>query len=64
MRTAYLRSVLRQEVGFFDIQEDGSSTTYKVVMAISSDANSIQVAICEKVKTIKVKAQLFFSNCT
>ncbi|KAI6687429.1 hypothetical protein NL676_024257 [Syzygium grande] len=49
MRRAYLKSVLRQEVGFFDTQEAGSSTTYKVVSTISSDANSIQVAICEKI---------------
>ncbi|PKI32675.1 hypothetical protein CRG98_046940, partial [Punica granatum] len=49
MRTAYLKSVLRQEVSFFDTQEAGSSTTYKVVTTISADANSIQVAICEKI---------------
>ncbi|KDP39051.1 hypothetical protein JCGZ_00808 [Jatropha curcas] len=49
MRTEYLKSVLRQEVGFFDTQEAGSSTTYQVVSTISSDANTIQVAICEKI---------------
>lgn len=49
MRTEYLKSVLRQEVGFFDTQEAGSSTTYQVVSTISNDANAIQVAICEKV---------------
>ncbi|XVF77627.1 hypothetical protein PTKIN_Ptkin14bG0061400 [Pterospermum kingtungense] len=49
IRTEYLRSVLRQEVGFFDTQEAGSSTTFQVVSTISADANAIQVAICEKI---------------
>ncbi|CAK7338360.1 unnamed protein product [Dovyalis caffra] len=49
MRMEYLKSVLRQEVGFFDTQEAGSSTTYQVVSTISNDANSIQVAICDKI---------------
>lgn len=50
MRKEYLKSVLRQEVGFFDTQEQGSSTTFQVVSTISNDSNSIQVAICEKVR--------------
>ncbi|XP_050216612.1 putative multidrug resistance protein [Mercurialis annua] len=49
MRTEYLKSVLRQEVGFFDTQEAGTSTTYQVVSTISNDANAIQVAICDKI---------------
>jgi len=49
MRMEYLKSVLRQEVGFFDTQTAGSSTTYQVVSLISSDANTIQVVLCEKV---------------
>ncbi|GMN63161.1 hypothetical protein TIFTF001_032223 [Ficus carica] len=49
MRTEYLKSVLRQEVGFFDTQTAGSSTTSQVVSIISSDANAIQVALCEKI---------------
>ncbi|KAL3612600.1 hypothetical protein D5086_003620 [Populus alba] len=48
MRMEYLKSVLRQQVGFFDTQEAGSSTTHQVVSTISNDANSIQVAICDK----------------
>lgn len=43
----YLKSVLRQEVSFFDTQT--GSTTHEVVSLISSDASSIQVALCEKV---------------
>ena len=49
MRSEYLKSVLRQEVGFFDTQTAGSSTTYQVVSILSSDANAVQVALCEKV---------------
>ena len=49
MRKEYLKSVLRQEVGFFDTQAAGSSTTSQVVSIITSDANAVQVALCEKV---------------
>jgi len=49
MRMEYLKSVLRQDVGFFDTQTGGSSTTYQVVSLISSDANTIQVVLSEKV---------------
>uniref|UniRef100_A0A7N0V0U0 Uncharacterized protein n=1 Tax=Kalanchoe fedtschenkoi TaxID=63787 RepID=A0A7N0V0U0_KALFE len=49
MRMKYLRSVLRQEVAFFDTQAAETSTTYNVVSTISSDAISIQVVIGEKI---------------
>lgn len=49
MRIKYLKSVLRQEVGFFDSQGADSSITYQVVSTLSSDANSIQAVIGEKV---------------
>ncbi|GMP65494.1 hypothetical protein CsSME_00026251 [Camellia sinensis var. sinensis] len=49
MRTEYLKSVLRQEVGFFDTQAANSSITFQVITTISSDSNSIQVTIGEKV---------------
>ncbi|KAA8533236.1 hypothetical protein F0562_033231 [Nyssa sinensis] len=48
MRMEYLKSVLRQEVGFFDNQA-ASSTTFQVVSTISSDAHSIQDVIAEKI---------------
>ncbi|GAA0186239.1 ATP-binding cassette [Lithospermum erythrorhizon] len=48
IRMEYLRSILRQEVGFFD-QQSASSTTFQVVTTISSDAHSIQDAIAEKI---------------
>jgi len=49
MKMEYLKAVLRQDVGFFDTQIAGTSTTNQVVTLITSDANSIQVALCEKV---------------
>ncbi|CAL5405665.1 unnamed protein product [Camellia sinensis] len=49
MRTEYLKSVLRQEVGFFDTQAADSSITFQVITTISSDSNSIQVTIGEKI---------------
>ncbi|KAK2639497.1 hypothetical protein Ddye_027292 [Dipteronia dyeriana] len=48
VRMEYLKSVLKQEAGFFDTQEQGSSTTFQVVSTISNYANSIQAVICEK----------------
>uniref|UniRef100_B9I099 Multidrug resistance protein n=1 Tax=Populus trichocarpa TaxID=3694 RepID=B9I099_POPTR len=60
MRTEYLKSVLRQEVGFFDTQDAGSSTTYQVVSTISNDASAIQVAICEKIPDCLAQMSCFF----
>ncbi|EOY12565.1 Multidrug/pheromone exporter, MDR family, ABC transporter family [Theobroma cacao] len=60
IRTEYLKSVLRQEVGFFDTQEAGSSTTFQVVSTISADANAIQVAICEKIPDCLTFLSTFF----
>lgn len=48
MRMDYLKSVLRQEVGFFD-KGDDSSTTFKIISSISTDAVLIQDATGEKV---------------
>lgn len=48
MRMEYLKSVLRQEVGFFDNQA-AASTTFYVVSTMSSDAHLIQDVIAEKV---------------
>ncbi|KAF5728373.1 Multidrug/pheromone exporter MDR family ABC transporter family [Tripterygium wilfordii] len=60
MRMEYLKSVLRQEVGFFDTQETGSSTTFQVVSTISNDSNSIQVAICDKIPNCITFLSTFF----
>ncbi|PQQ05202.1 putative multidrug resistance protein [Prunus yedoensis var. nudiflora] len=48
MRMEYLKSVLRQEVAFFDSQAN-SSMTFQVISTISSDAHLIQDTIAEKV---------------
>lgn len=48
MRIEYLKSVLRQEVGFFENQTSDVST-FGVISTITSDAHSIQDAIAEKV---------------
>ncbi|XP_059633646.1 putative multidrug resistance protein [Cornus florida] len=48
MRMEYLKSVMRQEVGFFDNQT-ASSNTFQVVSTISSDAHLIQDVIAEKI---------------
>ncbi|KAI5352185.1 hypothetical protein L3X38_005076 [Prunus dulcis] len=47
MRMEYLKSVLRQEVAFFDSQAN-SSMTFQVISTISSDAHLIQDTIAEK----------------
>ncbi|POO00458.1 ABC transporter [Trema orientale] len=60
MRKDYLKSVLRQEVGFFDTQASGSSTTSQVVSIISSDANAVQVALCEKIPDTLAYLSTFF----
>ncbi|KAL1539289.1 ABC-type xenobiotic transporter [Salvia divinorum] len=48
MRVEYLRSVLRQEVGFFD-GEDVSSRTFQIVSSTSTDAHTIQDVIANKI---------------
>ncbi|MBA0843875.1 hypothetical protein Goarm_001026, partial [Gossypium armourianum] len=60
IRTEYLKSVLRQEVGFFDTQETGTSMTFQVVSTISADANAIQVAICDKIPNCLAFLSTFF----
>ncbi|KAJ4841170.1 hypothetical protein Tsubulata_030195, partial [Turnera subulata] len=48
MRMEYLKSVLRQEVSFFDSQT-ASSNSFEVISAMSSDAHKIQDTIAEKI---------------
>ncbi|XP_057461232.1 putative multidrug resistance protein [Actinidia eriantha] len=61
MRVKYLKSVLRQDVGFFDTQAVDSSATYQVVSTISADSNSIQIAIGEKIPdSIAYMSSFFF----
>ncbi|KAL2476242.1 ABC transporter B family member 15 [Abeliophyllum distichum] len=49
MRLDYLKSVLKQEVGFFDTQAADSSKTFQVVTTITADSNTIQITIGEKI---------------
>ncbi|KAL6205557.1 hypothetical protein ACLB2K_022815 [Fragaria x ananassa] len=60
MRMKYLNSVLKQEVSFFDTQTAGSSTTFQVISIISSDANAVQVALCEKIPDCLAYMSTFF----
>ncbi|GLT83494.1 hypothetical protein SLE2022_017810 [Rubroshorea leprosula] len=60
MRREYLKSVLRQDVGFFDTQDNGSSTTFQAVSTISADANAIQVAIWDKILDCLACVSTFF----
>lgn len=46
MRVTYLKAVLRQDVGYFDLD---ISTTSEVITTISNDSLMIQDAISEKV---------------
>ncbi|KAJ9562798.1 hypothetical protein OSB04_007958 [Centaurea solstitialis] len=64
MRLNYLKSVLKQDVSFFDTQQaDTSSTTYQVVSTISVDSNTIQVTIGEKIPdTIAYLSSFFFCH--
>ncbi|CAI9785118.1 unnamed protein product [Fraxinus pennsylvanica] len=61
IRMEYLKSVLRQEVGFFD-NRDGSSTTFQVVSSISADAHLIQDVIAEKIPTFLTQFCAFIFN--
>ncbi|KAJ0544860.1 putative ABC-type xenobiotic transporter [Helianthus annuus] len=47
LRMEYLKSVLRQEVGFFDTQV-GSSINFEVISTISGDAQLIQDVMADK----------------
>ncbi|KAJ7957664.1 ABC transporter B family protein [Quillaja saponaria] len=58
LRTEYLKSVLRQEVGFFDSQ-DASSTTFQVIATISSDAHIVQDTLAEKIPTCLAQLSSF-----
>ncbi|KAI3516151.1 hypothetical protein L1887_15062 [Cichorium endivia] len=53
LRMEYLKSVLRQEVGFYDTQV-GSSTNFEVITAISGDAQLIQDVMAEKIPNFLV----------
>nr|POE88573.1 abc transporter b family member 18 [Quercus suber] len=57
IRVEYLKAVLRQEVGYFDTNA-ATSTSFKVISTISSDAHIIQVTIADKLAAFPLT--LFF----
>ncbi|BFG16275.1 hypothetical protein CerSpe_025490 [Prunus speciosa] len=59
MRIEYLKSVLRQDVGYFDNQ-DAASTTFQVISTISSDAHLIQDTTAEKIPNCLAQLSSFF----
>ncbi|KAL1336538.1 hypothetical protein AAHE18_10G069900 [Arachis hypogaea] len=63
MRIEYLKSVLKQDVGFFDKQTDSdSSKTFQVISTITSDAQTIQDTMADKIPNCLVHLSAFFSS--
>ncbi|KAA8533066.1 hypothetical protein F0562_033401 [Nyssa sinensis] len=56
MRSKYLKAVLRQEVGYFDLQ---STTTTEVITSVSNDTLVIQDTISEKVPNFLMNVASF-----
>ncbi|KAJ8615583.1 hypothetical protein MRB53_034955 [Persea americana] len=59
MQKEYLRSVLRQDVGFFDTNS-ATSTTYDVVTAITADSHVIQDVLSDKIPNFISNLTTFF----
>ncbi|KAJ4972556.1 hypothetical protein NE237_005730 [Protea cynaroides] len=59
MRARYLKAVLRQEVGYFDLQV---SSTAEVITSVSSDSLVIQDVISEKVPNFLMNAGMFIGS--
>ncbi|XP_020581200.1 putative multidrug resistance protein isoform X2 [Phalaenopsis equestris] len=60
MRGRYLKAVLRQEVGYFDLKKDGS--TAEVVNCVSTDSFVIQDVLSEKVPNFIMNTATFVSS--
>ncbi|KAF6157536.1 hypothetical protein GIB67_004474 [Kingdonia uniflora] len=58
IRQEYLKSVLRQDVGFFDNQ---ASTTFEVVSSLTSNIHSIQDVLAEKIPNCLAHLASFIS---
>ncbi|RLM78947.1 putative multidrug resistance protein [Panicum miliaceum] len=56
MRARYLRAVLRQDVGYFDLR---SGPTSEVVTSVSNDSLVVQDALAEKVPSFVMNATMF-----
>ncbi|KAE8689305.1 ABC transporter B family member 22 [Hibiscus syriacus] len=59
MRTRYLKAVLRQDVGYFDLNV---TSTAEVVTSVSSDSLIIQDVISEKVPSLITTGALFIGS--
>ncbi|KAK9012540.1 hypothetical protein V6N11_040585 [Hibiscus sabdariffa] len=59
MRTRYLKAVLRQDVGYFDLN---ITSTAEVVTSVSNDSLKIQEAISEKVPSLIATGATFIGS--
>ncbi|KAI5352182.1 hypothetical protein L3X38_005073 [Prunus dulcis] len=59
MRIEYFKSVLRQDVGYFD-NHDAASTAFQVISTISFDAHLIQDTIAQKIPNCLAQLSSFF----
>ncbi|XP_058115513.1 putative multidrug resistance protein [Magnolia sinica] len=59
MRARYLKAVLRQDVGYFDLQV---ASTTEVVMGVSNDSNAVQDVISEKVPNFVMNVATFIGS--
>ncbi|KAA8529668.1 hypothetical protein F0562_034232 [Nyssa sinensis] len=63
LRRKYLKAVLRQDDGFYDVQQS-NSTTYHVVTSISADTLTIQSVLTEKVPNFVMNIANFIASET
>ncbi|KAE8691550.1 ABC transporter B family member 18 [Hibiscus syriacus] len=61
MRTRYLKAVLRQDVGYFDLNV---TSTAEVVTSVSNDSLIIQDVLSEKVPSLLTTGALFIGSYT
>ncbi|KAL0450613.1 UNVERIFIED_CONTAM: ABC transporter B family member 15 [Sesamum latifolium] len=59
LRTRYLKAVMRQDVGYFDLHV---TSTAEVIESVSSDSLIIQEAISEKVPVFVMNLSTFFGS--
>ncbi|CAL5185807.1 unnamed protein product [Lathyrus oleraceus] len=59
MRSRYLKAVLRQEVGYFDVHV---TSTSEVITSVSNDSLVIQDVLSEKVPNFVMNASMFFGS--
>ncbi|ONK77679.1 uncharacterized protein A4U43_C02F9360 [Asparagus officinalis] len=59
MRLRYLEAVLQQDVSFFD-SNSSTTATYQVISTISTDTDTIQDALAEKIPNILANISAFF----